>query len=91
MNIVMRGSVKDCRTEPLQMHFVPRVNLAAMYEILGVNVVDTFPQSIANEFRRSHSDPNRGVILPWNELFDSVSTFDPEADFKSRIVNTPTE
>ncbi len=69
VNIVMRGSVKDCRTEPLQMHFVPRVNLAAMYEILGVNVVDTFPQSIAAEFRRSHVDPSRGEILPLVRAF----------------------
>jgi diadenosine tetraphosphate (Ap4A) HIT family hydrolase len=84
VNIVMRGSVKDCRTEPLQMHFVPRVNLAAMYEILGVNVVDTFPQSIAVEFRRAHTDPNRGEILPWYELFDSVHEFDPETAFRDR-------
>jgi diadenosine tetraphosphate (Ap4A) HIT family hydrolase len=86
VNIVMRGSVKDCRTEPLQMHFVPRVNLAAMYEILGVNVVDTFPQSIAAEFRRPHSDPVRGVILPWFELFESVADFDPESSFSDRLL-----
>ena len=85
VNIVMRGSVKDCRTEPLQIHFVPRVNLAAMYEILGVNVVDTFPHSIANEFRRAHSDPGRGVIRPWYELFESASSFDPEQDFNVRF------
>ena len=85
VNIVMRGSVKDCRTEPLQMHFVPRVNLAAMYEILGVNVVDTFPQSIASEFRRPHSDPTRGIILPWYELFESVPNFDPDLSFQERM------
>jgi len=91
VNIVVRGSVLDCRTEPLQVHFVPRVNLAAMYEILGVNVVDTFPQSIAAEFRRAHTDPNKIVVLPWPELFESVESFDPEADFGSRIPsNTPT-
>jgi galactose-1-phosphate uridylyltransferase len=85
VNIVMRASVKDCRTEPLQMKFVPRVNLAAMYEILGVNVVDTFPQSIAAEFRRAHVDPSRGILLPWFELFESVRSFDPNEDFASRI------
>ena len=88
VNIVMRGSVKDCRTEPLQMHFVPRVNLAAMYEILGVNVVDTFPQSIAAEFRRAHTDPSRVAILPWYELFESVKSFDPEKDFLIRVPET---
>lgn len=89
VNIVMRGSVKDCRTEPLQMHFVPRVNLAAMYEILGVNVVDTFPQSIAAEFRRAHVDTSRGEILPWYELFDSVHLFDPDAAFNDRANTAP--
>ncbi len=84
VNIVLRGSVKDCRTEPLQMQFVPRVNLAAMYEILGVNVVDTFPQSIAAEFRRSHSDPSRGELLPWYELFESAKNYNPEKDFENR-------
>jgi galactose-1-phosphate uridylyltransferase len=87
VNIVVRGSVRDCRTEPLQIHFVPRVNLAAMYEILGVNVVDTFPQSIAAEFRRAHIDPNRVALLPWPELFESIQTFDPEMDFANRILN----
>ena len=85
VNIVMRGSVKDCCTEPLRMHFVPRVNLAAMYEILGVNVVDTFPSSIAAEFRRAHNDPNRGELRPWPEIFDSGPSLDPEAEFNSRI------
>lgn len=55
-----------------------------MYEILGVNVVDTFPQSIAAEFRRAHVDPNRGEILPWYELFESVRDFDPETAFHDR-------
>lgn len=85
VNIVMRGSVKDCRTELLQMHFVPRVNLAAMYEVLGVNVVDTFPQSIASEFRRPHIDRPNTRILPWFELFQSVRDFDPETAFSDRF------
>ena len=85
VNIVLRGSPLDCSTEPLQFHFVPRVNLAAMYEILGVNVVDTFPQSIAAEFRRAHLDPNRVVLQPWPELFQSVKSFDPEHEFWKRV------
>jgi galactose-1-phosphate uridylyltransferase len=85
VNVVMRGSVKDCRTEPLQMQFVPRVNLAAMYEILGVNVVDTFPQSIANEFRRTHTSASDATIPPWFELFESAASFDPEAAFLARL------
>jgi hypothetical protein len=91
VNIVMRGSVKDCRTEPLQMQFVPRVNLAAMYEILGVNVVDTFPQSIAAEFRRPHTDVSRSAkrkqrrIPSWFELFKSAHSFNPEEAFLSRL------
>lgn len=84
VNIVMRGSVKDCGTEPLQMHFVPRVNLAAMYEILGVNVVDTFPQTIAAEFRRAHVDKKRSILLPWYKLVESAKLFDPEKAFVSR-------
>ena len=82
----MRGSVKDCRTEPLIVQFVPRVNLAAMYEIIGVNVVDTFPQSIAAEFRRSHNEP-KSIVLPWPEVFESVDSFDPEKEFHARITS----
>ena len=52
-----------------------------MYEIIGVNVVDTFPQSIASEFRRAHTDPARIELLPWPELFQSASAFDPEKRF----------
>jgi len=88
VNIVMRGSPKGCKTEPLVMHFVPRVNLAALYEILGVNVVDTFPQSIAVEFRRAHADPSRGVILPWFDLFQNSKLYDPESDFNNRAAKT---
>jgi hypothetical protein len=91
VNIVMRGSVKDCCTEPLQMQFVPRVNLAAMYEILGVNVVDTFPQSIAAEFRRAHTDPSRQTIPPWFELFNSVGEFEPETAFHDRAPSRTVE
>jgi len=69
------------------MHFVPRVNLAAMYEILGVNVVDTFPHSIANVFRRPHNDPSRVVVPAGHESFDLVRGFDSEMAFAPRIPN----
>ena len=66
------------------MQFVPRVNLAAMYEILGVNVVDTFPQSIAAEFRRSHRDRGRIELLSLSEVVAAASDFDPDQAFLAR-------
>ncbi len=85
VNIVMRGSPQNCETEPLVMHFVPRVNLAAMYEVLGVNVVDTFPQSIAAEFRRAHDDKSRMDVQNWFELFSIGSSWDPDDAFAKRL------
>jgi len=50
LNIVFTNSPKGHRIEPLVVHFVPRVNMTALYEIKGVNVVDTPPRKIAEEF-----------------------------------------
>jgi len=56
-----------------------------MYEILGVNVVDTFPQSIAAEFRRVHRDNGHTPIASLAELFAQGPAFDPDNAFSSRI------
>lgn len=52
VNIVMQGAPSGFDTEPLIFHFVPRTNATAMYEILGVNVVDTMPTTTHTIFSR---------------------------------------
>ncbi len=83
LNIVFSNSPKDREIEPLVVHFVPRVNMTALYEISGVNVVDTPPQKIAEEFRR-HDLSGHGV-LNWANLLQEVDAFDPDQHFELRI------
>ena len=78
LNIVFGGSPKGRKIEPLVVHFVPRVNMTALYEIRGVNVVDTPPQKIAEEFRRG---------INWVDLMRQVAAFDPEAEIERRLAN----
>jgi diadenosine tetraphosphate (Ap4A) HIT family hydrolase len=76
LNIVFGNSPKGRKIEPLVAHFVPRVNMTALYEIRGVNVVDTPPPKIAEEFRRG---------INWVETIRGVGNFDPDAEFKRRL------
>jgi len=82
LNIVFANSPKGRKTEPLVIHFVPRVNMTALYEIKGVNVVDTPPQKIAEEFRRHGGDEEP---INWIDLYNQVQNFDADATFDADL------
>jgi len=46
VNILFSSSPYLKRWQPLVVHFVPRANVPALYEMIGVNVVDTPPDYI---------------------------------------------
>jgi galactose-1-phosphate uridylyltransferase len=83
LNIVFTNSPYDKQLEPLIIHFVPRANLAALYEIKGVNVVDTPPSMIVEEFR--HQVSGAGPILDWSELIEQAKSYDPDTEFIQAI------
>lgn len=68
LNIVFSNSPYGRKIEPLTAHFVPRVNVAALYEISGVNVVDTPPSRIVEEFRSQGTDGTR----PWSDIIGAA-------------------
>ncbi len=88
VTIVFTNSPVERETEPLVAHFVPRVNMAALYEIRGVNVVDTPPRNIAVEFTKvdSRRDDNR----LWPDVAREVATFDPDRLYQERIASAGT-
>jgi galactose-1-phosphate uridylyltransferase len=83
LNIVFTNSPQERQTEPLIVNFVPRANVPALYEIKGVNVVDTSPTSIAVEFRRFNTNTNEGFL--WQDIDKDVEEYDPEEDYNERI------
>jgi len=72
LNIVFTNSAKGRKTQPLTVHFVPRVNIPALFEIRGVNVVDTPPSMIANKFR----------IVDWTKTLKDANAFEPDQAFE---------
>lgn len=83
LNIVFANSPAGRKVEPLIAHFVPRVNMTALYEIRGVNVVDTPPQKIAEEFRRYGGDGEDAIN--WTDLCRQADSFDPDATFEREM------
>ncbi len=84
LNIVFNNSPSSKRTLPLVAHFVPRVNMTALYEIKGVNVVDTPPQKIAEEFRRS-SNIAGDEPINWPNLVAQAAEFSPDDEFEMEV------
>lgn len=83
VNIVFTNSPLHRETEPLTAHFVPRVNMAALYEIKGVNVVDTPPVNIAAEFTRYNDKKKEGVR--WADVYELSRQFDPDKKYEDLI------
>ncbi len=79
VNIVFSNSPEGRTIQPLVAHFVPRVNMTALYEMKGVNVVDTPPEKIAEEFRVS---PTGGM---WGEVLKQVESYNPIKEFDDEI------
>lgn len=69
VNIVLLSSPLQREIVPVVAQFVPRVNMPALYEILGVNVVDTPPSDIAAEFRRN---------IRWEDEIKKANSYDPK-------------
>jgi galactose-1-phosphate uridylyltransferase len=78
LNIVFANSPSEKTSEPLVAHFVPRINMTALYEIGGVNVVDTAPSAISFQFQRQGNDGTD----PWNTLVATAYGYNGEEDFK---------
>jgi len=84
LNIVFSNSPYGKHIEPLIVHFVPRVNMTALYEIKGVNVVDTPPSMIAEEFRRRSKGRSKYKDINWSdwpELVREARNYDQDKEF----------
>jgi len=79
LNVVFTNSPDKKQIEPLVVHFVPRVNMTALYEIKGVNVVDTPPAKIAEEFRRVLSTGKEEIN--WSDLLKVAHDYNPDKEF----------
>ncbi|MBU4262582.1 MAG: hypothetical protein KKC76_12060 [Proteobacteria bacterium] len=88
LNIVFTNSPDNKKIEPLMVHFVPRVNMTALYEIRGVNVVDTPPSKIAEEFKRYTGGETKEIN--WVELVGNASLFDPDEAYNLLTSNDKT-
>ena len=67
LNILFTGSPYRHHWEPFRVQFVPRVNVPALYEMMGVNVVDTPPEKIEALFSSS---------IRWKDIEQQASSFD---------------
>lgn len=88
LNIVFTNSPVTKQIEPLCVHFVPRVNMTALYEIKGVNVVDTPPSKIAEEFRRYSGSGSEEIN--WSELLKDARKYDPEGEYNEQTTGDKT-
>jgi diadenosine tetraphosphate (Ap4A) HIT family hydrolase len=76
INVFFTGSPHDKIREPLVAQFVPRVNMTAVYEMIGVNVVDTLPEDISAFFTRD---------FRWSDVFNDAYKFDPTELYRKRF------
>ena len=59
--------------------------MTALYEIRGVNVVDTPPSKIAEEFKRYTGGETKEIN--WVELIGKAQSFDPEEEYNKLVRN----
>ena len=76
INIIFLNSPLQREVVPVVAQFIPRVNTPAIYEMLGVNVVDTPPSDIAANFR--------GVFCP-DEL-KVAEAYNPKEEWSKSVV-----
>ncbi|OQA04320.1 MAG: hypothetical protein BWY68_00404 [bacterium ADurb.Bin400] len=79
VNIVFDSSPLGRRIVPVRARFVPRVNMIALYEVPGCDVVDTPPSTIFNEMR--------GIVPNWREAVNQMTAYDPDAEYENEIKN----
>jgi len=76
VNVIFENSPLHKDTLPVVAKFIPRVNVYAQYEMLGVNVVDTPPEHTAGAFRG----------IRWRDEMKNAlnrEKFDPEAEIRA--------
>ncbi|MEK7376303.1 MAG: hypothetical protein AABZ57_03950, partial [Candidatus Margulisiibacteriota bacterium] len=87
INIVFNSSPLSRQIRPVTAHFVPRVNKPALYELLGRDVVDTFPSTIFTTFL--------SLVPNWRNFLDEVNRYNPADEYErvisSRIAQTSEE
>lgn len=79
VNIVFDSSPLGRCIVPVRARFVPRVNMTALYEVLGVDVVDTPPSTIFNEMR--------GIVPNWQDAVKQMLDYNPSAEYESEVAN----
>jgi len=57
--------------------------MTALYEIKGVNVVDTPPSKIAEEFRRYTGTGSEEIN--WSQLLTEARSYDPNKEFEANV------
>ncbi len=75
MNIVYVGSPYKKEYVPFYVQFIPRSNTTALYEMIGVNVVDTSPSEIASKFEEK-----------WKGIISEANACDVEAFYAERFI-----
>nr|VFJ51097.1 MAG: Galactose-1-phosphate uridylyltransferase [Candidatus Kentron sp. DK] len=76
MNILFTSSPLGKQWQPLCVQFIPRVNMTALYEMIGVNVVDTTPEMIASFFDSS---------IRWSDVAKKAEKFNASDLYQSRF------
>ena len=74
INIVYIGSPYKKENVPFHVQFIPRSNTTAIYEMIGVNVVDTSPSEIATKFE-----------LKWRDIISKANMYDIEALYTEKF------
>lgn len=69
LNIFFSNSPIGLNSQPLTLHFVPRANISAFYELLGNLVVDSGPEKTMELF---------GGAIDWNKIYEYIELFDPD-------------
>ena len=79
VNIFFSGSPMAKHWEPLRVQFVPRVNITALYEMIGVNVVDTPPETITTFFQNG---------IRWSDVEKEYASLNFDQLYEARFNET---
>lgn len=80
VNMIISGSPYERKSHPVRIRFVPKVNMAAFYEVEGCDVVDTPPENIMSEFK--------GFITNWNDFDQSVASYNSEQEWDEEMAKS---
>lgn len=80
LNILFTSSPRNKHWEPLRIQFIPRVNMTALYEMMGVNVVDTPPDKIQAFFS----------TVRWSDVVKGAAKSNFDAMYRQRFASAET-